>query len=255
MKFLTDEIDTEYKPGLYRKKTLKPAELAGQFIRKWDEKRLDEIKRTAPMELPPCVCFSRKIGGGALEIADILAGMVGFPVINNEIIEYIAEEANLSEKTVRLFDGRYPGKLREFMSMAFGERAFVQSDYTKHLFTAVYSIAGLGPAIFVGRGAHLLLPRERLLAVRIISSMEYRIHRISGIVNISEKEVKNVIDRVDGEQRAFFRSVYGKKQASPYEFDLVINRDHMDDPERAARLIALAFKEKFGTEPEGRLVS
>ena len=88
MKFLTDEIDTEYKPGLYRKKTMKPAELAGQFIRKWDEKRLDEIKRSAPMELPPCVCFSRKIGGGALEIADILAGMVGFPVINNEIIEY-----------------------------------------------------------------------------------------------------------------------------------------------------------------------
>lgn len=252
MKFLTEDIDIEYKPGLYRKKTMNPAELAGQFIREWDERRLDKNNNEETPNLPPCICFSRKIGGGALEIADMVAEMVGFPVINNEIIEYIAEEANLNEKTVRLFDGRYPGKLREFMAMAFGEKAFVQSDYTKHLFTAVYAIAGLGPAIFVGRGVHLLLPRDRVLAVRIISSPEYRLKRISSVVNLSEADVQDIIQRVDREQKAFFRSVYGKKDASPYEFDLIINRDHIEDPKRAGNLISTAFKEKFSSELEDR---
>ncbi|MBW2480932.1 MAG: cytidylate kinase-like family protein, partial [Deltaproteobacteria bacterium] len=32
-----------------------------------------------------------------------------------------------------------------------------------------------------------------------------------------------MIKRVDREQREFFKKAYGKNEASPYEFDMVIN--------------------------------
>ncbi len=236
----------KYKLGYHVKKGYSIAELASQYIRQWEEKRFDREDSKDSQGFPPSICLSRKIGAGALEIADALADMVGYPVINREILEHIADEANLSDKTVRLFDGRYPGRLREFISMAFGEKSFVQSDYIKHMFDVVFSMAGLGSAIFVGRGIHLALPRERVLAVRIVASREARINRIVEVASISESRAERVVNQVDREQGAFFKNVYGKKRAPADEFDLVINCELIHDAALAAELVSLSFKKKFG---------
>jgi len=132
--------------------------------------------------------------------------------------------------------------------MAFGEKSFISSDYNKDLFSVAYSIAGLTPSIFVGRGIHLLLPRERMLAVRFLSSREYRVKRLAGIMGVEEKEADHKLDYIDKEQRNFFKKTYGKKDASPYEFDLVINCDYIKKPEWAAEIVAKTFEKKFGSK-------
>jgi len=238
----------KYLPGTYVKTRPDAAELAENYIREWEEKRLEVKKEQPSPEMPPTICFSRKIGVGALEIADILAEKTGYQVVDREILEHIANQAKLSEKTVALFDERYPGEIGELLSLAFREKAFIKSDYTRHLFSTILSIAGLGPTIFVGRGVHMLLPRERVLAVRFIASKEHRIKRLAEIMDIDEKEVEAKIDEMDREQKDFFKKVYGKKDASAYEFDLVINCDFITDPKWAAEIVAHAFKEKFGPE-------
>lgn len=224
------------------------AELAENYIREWEEKRL-EVKKEQPRPgLPPTICFSRKIGVGPLEIADILAEKTGYRVVDREILEHIANQAKLSEKTVALFDERYPGEIGELLSLAFREKAFIKSDYTRHLFRTILSIAGLGPTIFVGRGVHMLLPRERVLAVRLIASREQRVKRLSEIIDEEERGVEKKIEEMDREQRDFFKKIYEKKDASPYEFDLVINCDYIGDPKWVAEIVALALKKKFGSE-------
>jgi hypothetical protein len=110
----------------------------------------------------------------------------------------------------------------------------------------------MGSSIFVGRGVHLILPRERVLAVRIICSNEYRIERLAGILDVEETEAEKLLHQIDREQRAFFKKAFGKKDASPYEFDLVINNDFITDPDGAAEVIVCAFKEKFAAELEGK---
>lgn len=237
--------DVKYVPGHYAKKRPGAAELADRYIRDWEERRLD-AKRPKPEEaLMPCICFSRKIGVGALEIADILAEKTGHRVVDRQLIEHIAEKAKLSEKTVHIFDEQYPGKLNELLAYAFGEKAFIKSDYTRHLFSEILAIAGLGPTIFVGRGAHLVLPRESVLAVRLICSKEYRIRRVARILEASEEDVESKLNQIDKEQREFFKKVYGKKDASPYEFDMVINCDYIEEPEMVADIVATAFRHKF----------
>lgn len=240
----------EYVPGMYVKHRPSAAEMVEQCIREWELRRPKREERKAEVRMPPTICFSRKVGVGALEIADILAEQIDYRVIDREILEYIAKEARLSEQTVALFDERYPGRLTDFLSMLFGEKAFIESDYARNLISTVVSIANLGPTIFVGRGTHLVLPRDRVLAVRFICSREYRIKRLAKILNVAEEEVDKKLDEIDKDQRNFFKKVYGKKDASPYEFDMVINRDHIGEPQCAARIVAQAFKEKFGTETE-----
>jgi cytidylate kinase len=235
----------EYYPGMYVKKRPTPAELVEQHVREWEFIRPKVVeKRKIEEEIPPTICFSRKIGSGALETADILAEQIGYKVIDRQILEYIAEDAKVSGRTVAIFDERFPGRRVELSSMLFGEKSFMESDYARHLANVVLSVAHLGQTIFVGRGTHLVLPRERVMAVRFISSRDFRIKRIAKILNVPEKEVDKKIDKMDEEQRDFFKKVYGKKEAPPYEFDIVINCDYVK-PKSAANIIAQAFRDRF----------
>lgn len=239
----------KYVPGMYAKKTAGAAELAESFVLDWEKKRLEELKsQKGTATIPFTVCFSRKIGVGALEVADFLAEKTGYRVVDREILEYMARESKCSEKIIGLFDERYPGKLAEFLYLAFGERSFIQSDYTRHLFSAVIASAGLGPSIFVGRGCHMVLPRDRVLAVRFIASMARRVERLSEILELTEEEAERILDQTDREQRDFFRKVYGKKEARAEEFDIVINLDYVTDVDGAANIVKEAFRTRFSAE-------
>jgi cytidylate kinase len=238
----------KYVPGFYGKKRPDAALSVNNFFREWEKRRLAIQKRELKPKVPPTICFSRKIGVGVLEIADILAEKIGYRVVDREILEYIAKEEKLSRKTVAFFNEQYPGIISEYISWIFGEKAFSKSDNTKNLFSAIFSIANLEPSIFVGRGAYLLLPRDQVLAVRFICSDEFRIKRLAKILNLREIEVAGKLVEIDKEQRDFFKQVYGKKDLTPDEFDMIINCDYITEPLWAAGIVAKAFQMKFGNQ-------
>ncbi len=241
----------KYTPGTYAKLRPSAAQLSDQYLHEWELMQRRKKEKKPEPEMPPTICFSRKIGVGAVEIADTLAEEIGYRVIDREIVEHIASEKRLSREAVDLFDESYPGRLGEFLSMLVGKKAFIQSDYARSLISMIVPIANFQPTIFVGRGAHLILPRDRVLAVRFICSREYRVKRIAKALNVPEGDVDKKLDRLDKDQSAFFKKVFGKKDTtSPYEFDMVINLDYIKEQQSAARIVAKAFKEKFGAEAE-----
>jgi cytidylate kinase len=238
----------KYTPGMYTHKRPTGSQLADKHFRELEKKYIEKKKEEKRPEIFPTICCSRKIGVGALEIADIVAKNIGYKVVDREILEHIAQEAKLSQKTVAYFDEHYPGYLKEFAALLFGEKSFIKSDYNRHLINVVISLAGLEPTIFVGRGTHLIIPRDRVLAVRFICSDEHRIKRLSKILKIKEKEAADKLPQIDKEQRSFFKKVFGKKDAIPYEFDMVINCDYIKDTQVAAKIVEEAFKNKFAKE-------
>jgi Cytidylate kinase-like family len=238
----------KHVPATYPVKTSIPAETVERYVREWEQRRIKKKKDTPRAEMPPTICFSREIGVGALEVADIIAKNIKLHVHDKQIITYIAQEADIREKTAAIFDELYPGKTNEILWYLFGAKSFTKSDYSKHLFRVVVSLSFLGPSIFVGRGAYLILPRERILAVRFISGREHRVKRLAGILNVSEQEADRRIDQIDKEQRDFFRKIFKKKDISPHEFDLIINFDYLPNPQCAAEIIATAFSSRFGSE-------
>ena len=236
----------DYLPGTYAQKRPGAAHMAHQYIREWEQKRLKAKERKAfSAEIAPTICFSRKIGVGALEVADILANKIKFRVADKEILETIAGDKKVAQQTVAFFDERYPGKMVELTAMLFGEKSFIMSDYLRHIISAIFAMAETGSTIFVGRGAHLFLPRNRVMAVRFVASDQYRITRLYQILNTDAKAAAAIMKQKDREQRDFFKKAFGRKEASPYEFDLVINFDYIKRPAAAAAVVATAFKEKF----------
>lgn len=244
-----DRKTITYVPGTYAQRKPDAADLAEQHIHSWVKRQLkSRPTKIESAQIQPVVCFSRKIGVGALEIADLLAEKLNYHVAHRGLLDYMAKNKKISKQTIAFFDERYPGKLSELASMLFGEKSFIMSDYIQNFISAVYTFADMGSVVFVGRGIHLVLPRDRVLAVRIISSNNKRIGRLAEILNVEEKEAGKIISGVDKEQSEFFKKAYGRKEASPLEFDLVINRDFIDKAASAAEIVAKAYFEKYNEE-------
>lgn len=232
-----------YIPGMYKKERPKVYNTVEKAFQEWKKNREIRPKKT---KKNPIICLSRKIGAGALEVADIVAEKIGYRVIDREVLEHLVGSDRIDEKLSALFDERCSNEIEDTLAKILGVKSFTQNEYSHLLFRTIFSIADLGPSIFVGRGAHLVLPRKRVLSVRLICSNEYRVRRLADDLKISKTAATLKLNHFDVGQKHFFRRIYNLNEASPYEFDMVINRDYIPDAQQAAEIITTAFIQKFG---------
>jgi cytidylate kinase len=235
-----------YQPGFYGKKRQTPEQWVDAYFKKWTLEQARKKKELEPSPVFPSICFSRRIGVGALEVADHLSQLIQYRVVDRQIMEHMARDASLSMKIIELFDERYPGRMSELFAMLTSEKTFIKSDYARQLAKTVTALASTEPTIFVGRGTHFILPRDLTLSVKIVCSKEYRVKRLADILSIDKKEAQKHLERYDREQRQFFKTVYQKEEADLDGIDLVINRDHLAGASAAAKIVACAFEQKFG---------
>lgn len=231
---------------LWKKKRQTADQWVEAYFNKWVSEEKRKKQEREPSRVFPSICFSRQIGVGALEIADLVAGLKPFRVVDRQILEHMAQDASLSMKFIELFDEQYPGRLGELFTMLTSEKTFIKSDYARQLTKTVTALASTEPTIFVGRGIHLILPRDQTLSVRFICSPAFRINRLKNILNIDTLEAKQHLDRCDREQQKFFKTVYQAEETDLEGIDLVINRDHLKGAAEAAKIVACAFEQKFG---------
>jgi cytidylate kinase len=242
----SDKKGDEYYPGMYHKSRPKVYDIVERAFKDWQKDQAAKGKKRTKKF--PMICFSRNIGVGALEIADILGKKIGYRVIDREILEHIVSREHLDKKLEAFIDERCPSEIEDILSMLFGEKSFTQNEYSRLLFRTIFSVADIGPAIFVGRGAHLILPRDRVLAVRLICSTEYRIKRLAAMLKIPDSAASIKIRHYDIDQKNFFRRVYNLESAPASEFDMVINKEYIHDTKAIAEIVEVAFREKFGDE-------
>jgi cytidylate kinase len=228
----------------YWKGKLRVNQLADDYAEQINKEALRKKVRKYNLEIFPAICFSRQIGVGALSLAEKTAQKIGYRVIDREVIETISKATDLNQASIATFDERYPGKLREWMGRILGDRAFDLDEYTRQLFVAAFFLAHMDKTVFVGRGIHLMLPRNRVFAVRCIGSIEYRIENLAQTLKVSRQKAKKILAQADQEQKDFFKKVHGKEKALPHEFDLIINMDTIRDTAAADAIVTL-FESRF----------
>lgn len=236
--------ETVYPPGYYGKKMMSASDWAGTQVRKW-ERAQDEIKAASHFSQKHCICLSRGIGAGAMEVADFLSEITGYRVIDKEIIEHMAKDSSLTEKIIASFDERFPGKMSELLVSLSVEKKFFKNDYVKQLAKTVTALAHTEPTIFIGRGTHLILPRHTILSVQLVCSKKHRIKKLANMLGIGNSEAEAKLNILDDDHHEFFQKVFLREKTSPDEFDLVIHMDHITQEHQVAQIIACAFEQKF----------
>jgi cytidylate kinase len=182
------------------------------------------------------ITISRQIGSGGRAIAEKLGSGLGCTVWGREILDVLASQSG-GDYRARMFeslDEKKQGAIDELVSDFFGQVA--THTYYYLLPKAIFTIAQ-SDAIFLGRGANLILPQA--FHVRITASMETRICRIMEREKLSRPAAEERVKESDHQRETFLKefalSINVKKYRN--EFDLLISTDRLATDEATAIIL------------------
>ena len=197
-----DKDNIKYVPGTGAKGRAPSFDAATRFIHRLEDQRFKKLPEKP--DIKPAICISRKVGISAVQIADLVAQELHYHVFDRQVLDQIASSDELGEKTLRYFDQYFPGIINELAKLPLGKKSLIFSDYGRRLVSTIYSLASADSAIFIGRGCHLILPQNSIMAVRLIATLNYRIKRLANLMNISETDAERQLIEFDTEQQFFF---------------------------------------------------
>jgi cytidylate kinase len=169
------------------------------------------------------ITISREYGSGGVFIAEKLAKKLGYDLFHQEIIQEMAQSAKISKRIVKTLDEKGLSTLEEAISALINERHLWPDEYLKHLLSVIGTIGKHGRSVIVGRGAHVILPVEKILRVRVICPLTHRIKNIARRLNVSETEARKIVLKTDADRRSFIRKYFYIDATDPLNYDVVIN--------------------------------
>lgn len=190
----------------------------------------------------PVITISRTMGSGGRIVARKLADDLGFSLWDRELIDLMAEEADVTSKVVEAFDEKAASEIEQLIRGALGDHESAGFIYPMHLARAVAVIASVGNAVILGRGANYLLGNA--LNVRMDASLEKRIENMRQYEAIDREAAERKLKRSDKDREQFIQKVFGKEKMSCSHFDLCLWMDRFDAAD-AAEIIEVAYRRRF----------
>lgn len=194
-------------------------------------------------EKRPVLTISRTMGSGARIIAEKLAEQLGWSIWGKELLDEVANDSQVSRRVVEAFDEKTHSEIELLVLGIFGDHEMGGFLYARHLAAVLLSIAQLGNAIILGRGANFIL--KDALNIRIDASEEHRIKNMVKFENISQEEAEKRIRKSDHDRYNFLVRTYGKSAVDQFRYDLVINMDEFTN-DSAVEIIKTAIRERYG---------
>jgi len=189
------------------------------------------------------VCISRLDGAGGEVVGQAVADVLGFQLVDEEILQQAADASGVSveeladaERRTKFIDGliwnlAISGGAGSMMSLGASGvidvgggpdpkslRALIQ--------TAIHETAERGEVVIVSHGAsHALTDRDGVLRVLVTASPETRAARVAQADSIDDKKASKVVADSDARRAQFLRRFYGVADERPTHYDLVLNSD------------------------------
>lgn len=188
-------------------------------------------------EIDEFVCLSRMVGIETQQIVTRLGARLGWPIFDREVLERMAGDDEVRRRLYLAMNERDLSWWETAMSPLVVGKA-VTDDYFRRLCEAVVALARQGSCIFVGRGAELILPRDRGLRVRIVASPATVRRAVAHQRDLTEHEASAWIEREEAARERFFRRHFRSTPSDPERYDLTLNLDHLDGDEVVELIVA-----------------
>jgi cytidylate kinase len=181
------------------------------------------------------ITISRQLGSGGDYIANMVASMMGYNLVNKQSLVLEAQRRGVIDASVNgEIDEKKPPLLERFI---------------KSKSQAVYAIRSIlreavieGNSVVVGRGGNMeLKDRGDLFNVRIIAPLETRINRIKQENNVDRVQAINTLKQSDRERAEYVKHFFLVDSSNPELYDIIINTGRIP-PDSAARLITQAIR-------------
>jgi hypothetical protein len=199
--------------------------------------------------------ISRDEGTLGDEIARAVAHELGWRVYDKEIVNEIANNSHVREELVSRLDEKSQGLAYDIMLEGILDMFktpegphFGSENYHESLLKTFATIAAHGEAVLVGRGANFALRwSEHGIHVRIVGSLEVRVHRISDAYHLSPDVARQRLLAADAERRAFIRYHFKSDYDDVRSYHAFFNTDHLSVDQVVDSILPLIKREKIHT--------
>lgn len=216
--------------------------LVERQLRNWELARGSGAPRRDARQVYDFITISRQMASGGADVAIRLGEQLGLAVFGKEVLQTMASDDAVRARLYEWVDERDASWLEQFLDYLLRGR-FPPHDYFYRLTRTVLTIARGAPAIFVGRGADQILPRDHGLRVRVVAPFEQRVERYARREGLEREAAVVQVRRIDRERAEFIQRHFHRDINDPTRADLTINMEHLST-EAAVRVIKLALVER-----------
>ena len=187
----------------------------------------------------PVITISRQYASGGSNIAKLVAERLGWHVVDNELVERVAEQAGLSPGEVAAREERVPSLIERIaralaisspeVFVTTGESPATRFDRESDLVKATEAVVAQAVReearlVLVGRGAQAILAQhEDALHVFVVAPREVRIAAAMRRLEIPRDEAEETLDRTDDGRRRYVKTYYDREWEHAENYHLVVN--------------------------------
>jgi cytidylate kinase len=195
--------------------------LVDEQLKKWQRQTQEQKKEKA--KSGPVITISREPGSGGSEIARRLARDLKMDLIGAQIIQKIAESADISTRIIQSLDEKDVTRRDIWLESLFEKRHLWHDEYLFHLTKVIGTMGRQGNFIIVGRGAQFILPPEETFRLRFIAPMDFKIANVTRDFGSSKSDAEKYIIKTDSDRQAYLRKHFNADWTDPAHYDMVIN--------------------------------
>lgn len=192
----------------------------------------------------PTITISKEIGSLGVELADRLAKRLQWQVYDKNLVEHIANDAQVRKHVVESFDEKTQSEFETWLHTLLDRHALASDKYFKHLLIVMLSIAEHGSAIILGRGGNFILSPQTALRLKTVAPKGMRVEYIVKHEKLDTKRANQRVSEADKERRAFIRRFFHHDVEDPLCYDLILNMGCLQLTE-AEEIVVHALKSKF----------
>ena len=182
------------------------------------------------------ITVGREFGAGGSLVAARVAELLGWTLVDNDLVQRVAARADLPIKEVAEQEEWAPGFLQRLArvltasappittSEDTGQHEIEERRIVRTTEAIVRELAAEGRKVLVGHAAPVVLgQRANMLHVRLVAPKEFRVGIASQRMGLSTAEAQHLVEQKDAARIRYHQLYYQRDARDPLNYDLVIN--------------------------------
>jgi cytidylate kinase len=190
------------------------------------------------------ITVSRELAALGDETAHELAKQLDYRFIDKQVLEDRIKSYGVIGHKLEKYDERKPS----FWASLSQDR----DDYLHFLKTAIYTEAGQGGSVFIGRGASVVLRDvPGVVTVFLVAPQDIRIERVKSYFQCDEKRARQIIEQSDHDRSGFHQYFFDMEWKEPGNYHLSLNTGHLH-PATCADIVKIFMDHNINEEVEAQ---
>lgn len=199
------------------------------------------------------ITISRQYMAGGSDVAARVAEALGWTVIDDALIDAVAERSGFSPEDVQSLEESVPSFMERFAQSSAlsspenllstpnaidGPATVKLAHVTREV---IEELGRQDRLVFVGRAAAAVLTSERdVIHVRLVASLEFRVHEAIDRLGLGEQEARSEVEERDRGRELYHKELFRRDWSDPVNYHLVLNTEVLGRAGAAQLIVARA---------------